>query len=150
LGVVSTPTQTGSDLHKFKIAQPYKSDSVPRLVFTITTDNGQTPQPTGSAWYVAMKLVNGATTTYKGVHMAWKPTSPATPTFESYTPGANNSGGVDGRFVTPGSTKPAEASSSYASPFNKVVIVVKANDLGLSPGDTISGFVSGVSQSTDP
>src|SRR6059058_3296820 len=150
LGVISTPAPPGSDLLKFQIAQPYQSDGVPRLVFTINTNNGQSPQPTGSAWYVAMKLINGATTTYKAVHMAWNPTSPAAPTFESYTPGANNSGGVDGRFVTPGSTKPAEASSSYAAPFNKVVIVVKASDLGLSPGDTISGFVSGVSQSTDP
>src|SRR5207245_419340 len=60
------------------------------------------------------------------------------------------SGGVDGRFVTPGTNKPAEASSGYASPFNKAVIVVKASDLGLNPGDTIGGFVSGVSQSTDP
>jgi PKD repeat protein len=34
-------------------------------------------------------------------------------------------------------------------PYNKVIIVVKASDLGLSPGDTIS-FVSGVTQSTDP
>ena len=97
-----------------------------------------------------MKIINGATTTYKGVHMAWKPTSPTTPIFESYTPGANNSGGVDGRFVTPGSEVPAQPGSSYASPFNKVVIVVKASDLGLAPGDTISGFVSAVSQSTDP
>ena len=45
---------------------------------------------------------------------------------------------------------PAEPSSSYAAPFNKVVIVVNASDLGLNPGDTISGFVAGVSQSTDP
>jgi hypothetical protein len=150
LGVVTTPAPPGSDLLSFYIAQPYQSDGIPRLVFTINTNNGQTPQPTGSAWYVAMKIVNGATTTYKGVHMAWNPSSPSTPTFESYTPGANTSGGVDGRFVTPGSQKPAEASSSYASPFNKVVIVVKASDLGLAPGDTISGFLSAVSQSTDP
>ena len=89
LGVVSAPPgPPGSDLLKFQIAQPYQSDGVPRLVFTITTDNGQSPQPTGSAWYVAMKIINGATTTYKGVHMAWKPTSPTTPIFESYAPGA--------------------------------------------------------------
>src|SRR5207245_3452105 len=53
---------------------------------------------------------------------------------------------VDGRFVTAGSQKPAEASSGYAQPLNKVLIVVNASDLGLTPGDTISGFVSGVSQ----
>src|SRR5437016_13178257 len=69
-----------------------------------------------------------------------------TPSIDSYTPAPNGSGGVDGRFVTTGSQKPAEASSGYAPPFNKVVIVVKASDLGLNPSDTISGFVSGVSQ----
>jgi hypothetical protein len=147
LGIISTPAPPGSDLLKFQISQPYQSDGIPRLVFTISTcDNGQSPQPTGSAWYVAMKIGSG----YKGVHMAWLPTAPTTPTFESYTPGANNSGGVDGRFVTPGSQKPAEATSNYVAPFNKVIIVVKASDLGLNPGDTISGFVSAVSQSTDP
>ena len=90
-----------------------------------------------------MKIIKNGTTTYKGVHMTWNGT---TPTFESYTPAPNGSGGVDGRFVTAGSQKPAEPSSGYAPPFDKVVIVVKASDLGLNPGDTISGFVSGVSQ----
>jgi len=146
LGIVSTPAPPGSDLLKFQIAAPYQTDGIPRLVFTITTDNGQSPQPPGSAWYVAFQI--GAN--FKAVHMAWKPTSPTTPIFESYTPGANNTGGVDGRFVTPGSEIPAEATSSYITPFNQVVIVVKASDLGLNPGDTINGFVSAVSQSTDP
>jgi hypothetical protein len=94
-----------------------------------------------------MKIIHGSTTTYKGVHMAW---SGPTPIFESYTAGANTSGGVDGRFVVSGSQRPAEVGSRYSAPFNKVVIIVKASDLGLAPGDTISGFVSGVSQSTDP
>jgi len=147
LGVVTTPAPPGSDLLSFQIAQPYAADGIPRLVFTINTDAGESPQPPGSAWYVAMKIINGTTTTYKGVHMAWTGTSP---TFESYTPGANTSGGVDGRFVTTGSQEPAEPESTYAAPFNKVVIVVKASDLGLNPGDSIAGFVSGVSQSTDP
>jgi PKD repeat protein len=48
--------------------------------------------------------------------------------------------------VKAGSQIPADPSSGYTAPFNKVVIVVKASDLGLNPGDTISGFVSGVSQ----
>jgi hypothetical protein len=80
---------------------------------------------------------------YRAVHMTWNGT---TPVFESYTPSPNGSGGVDGRFVTAGSQRPAEPSSGYAPPYNKVIIVVKASDLGLSPGDTISGFVAGVSQ----
>jgi len=95
-----------------------------------------------------MKIPDPAPATtfhYRAVHMTW---NGATPTFESYTPAPNGSGGIDGRFVTSGSQKPAEPSSGYAPPFNKVVIVVKASDLGLSPGDTIAGFVSGVSQTT--
>ena len=143
LGIVPTPAPPGSDLLSFQIAQPYASDNIIRLAFTVNTDNGESPQPIGSSWYVAMKIIKNGTTTYKGVHMTWNVT---TPMFESYTPAPNGSGGVDGRFVTAGSQKPAEPSSGYAPPFNKVVIVVKASDLGLNPGDTISGFVSGVSQ----
>ena len=143
LGIFPSPAPPGSDLLSFQIAQPYAGDNVIRLAFTINTDNGESPQPLGSSWYVAMKIIKNGTTTYKGVHMTWNGT---TPTFESYTPAPNGSGGVDGRFVTAGSQKPAEASSGYAPPFNKVVIVVKASDLGLNPGDIISGFVSGVSQ----
>ena len=92
--------------------------------------------------------MNGATVTYKGVHMAF--TNPSTPVFESYTPSPNNGGGVDGRFVEPGSQHPAEAGSNYDGPNGKITIIVKASDLGLNPGDTIAGFVSGVSQSSDP
>jgi len=147
LGVVTTPAPPGSDLLSFQIAQPYAADGVAKLVFTINTNAGQSPQVPGSAWYVAMRIVSGATTRYKGVHMAWNGT---TPIFESYTPAPNNAGGVDGRFVTVGSQKAAEPGSSYAAPYNKVIIVVKASDLGLNPGDLIDGFVSAVSQSTDP
>ena len=150
LGVISTPAPPGSDLLKFQIAQPYQPDGVPRLVFTITTDNGQSPQPTGSAWYVAMKVPTSADPSgYKAVRMAWKATSPTTPVFESYTPAPNNGGGVDGRFVTASSEKPLESTSNYQSPFNQVVLVVKASDLGLNPGDVISGFVVGTEQSTN-
>jgi hypothetical protein len=153
-GLVTTPAPPGADLKSFQLTQPFEADGIPRLVFTINTwDNGHSPQPTGSAWYVAMKIpgpdptVPGDTSAvhYRGVHMIWNST---TPTFESYIPGANGAGGVDGRFVA-SVIGPAEASSSYAPPFNKVIIVVKASDLGLNPGDTISGFVSGVSQ-TEP
>jgi hypothetical protein len=93
-----------------------------------------------------MKIADPAPATtfhYRAVHMAW---NGSTPVFESYTPGANNSGGVDGRFVVAGSAKPADPSSSYAAPYDKVVIVVSASDLGLQAGDVISGFVAGVSQ----
>ncbi len=147
LGIVTTPAPPGADLRSFRLAQPYAVDGVVKLAFTINTNNGQAPQPPGTAWYVAFKIADPAPATtfrFRAVHMAWNGT---TPVFESYTPAPNNAGGVDGRFVAAGSTKPADPSSSYAAPFNEVVIVVKASDLGLNPGDTITGFVSGVSQS---
>ncbi len=149
VGLISTPAPPGSDLLSFQLAQPFQNDGVPRLVFTINTD----PNPTatgvpGSATYVALKIVKGATTTYSAVHMSW--TNPSTPTFESYVPSPNNGGGVDGRFVEPGTQKPAEAGSNYAGPLGKITIIVKASDLGLSPGDTVAGFVAGVTQSSDP
>ena len=151
LGLVG-PAPAGTDLLSFQLAQPFQTDGIIRLVFTINTDPGMSPQPADSSWYVAMQIpgpdpsVSGDTSKvhFRGVHMTW---NGATPTFESYTPSTNNAGGTDGRFVTAGSQKPAEPGSSYASPFNQVVIIVKASDLGLNPGDTITGFLSGVSQS---
>ena len=135
----------GTDLKSFQIAQPDAADpSQIKLFFTINTDPGQAVQPVGSSWYVAMKLVNGSTTTYKGVRMTW---NGLTPTFESYTPGPSSAGTIDGRFVTSGTQKPAEPESSYGAPYDKVLIVVKASDLGLNTGDIVSGFVSGVAQS---
>src|SRR5207249_3139437 len=116
------------------------------VVKAINAHPAESPQPIGSSWYVAMKIADpppAPTFHYRAVHMTWNGT---TPVFESYTPAPNGSGGIDGRFVTAGSQRPAEPTSGYAPPFNKVVIVIKASDVGLNPGDTISGFVSGVSQ----
>ena len=91
--------------------------------------------------------MNGATVTYKGVHMAF--TNPSIPCSNPHAR-PENGGGVDGRFVEPGSQHPAEAGSNYDGPNGKITIIAKASDLGLNPGDTIAGFVSGVSQSSDP
>lgn len=149
INLIATPAPPGSDLLSLQLAQPLQNDGIPRLVFTINTDPNPTgTEPPGSAWYVAMKIVNGATTTYTGVHMAFS--NPTTPVFESYTPSGNTAGGVDGRFVTPGSQKPAEPGSNYNAALGRITIIVKASDLGLQPGDAISGFLAGVSQSSDP
>ena len=147
LGIVNTPAPAGSDLVSFQLAQPDQTDGIPRLVFTINTDaNPTNTEPTGWSAYVAMKLVRGTTTTYKGVHLTFNPTA----TFESYTPAPNSAGGIDGRFVTAGSRRPAEPGSNYDGANGKITIIVKATDLGLAPGDVINGFVAGTSQTTDP
>jgi hypothetical protein len=157
INFTSTPAPPGSDLLLFQLAQPFQNDGIPRLVFTVSTDPNPTSTGTpGSAWYVAMQIPgpdpavpnDTSAVHYRGVHMAF--TNPSTPVFESYAPSPNNGGTVDGRFVKPASQKPAEPGSNYNGPAGKITIIVKASDLGLTPGSTISGFVSGVAQSTDP
>jgi len=148
-GVLNGGAPAGADLQAFQLAQPLALDGNITLTFTLHTDAGQSPQPPGSAWYVAMKVADPApasTFHYVAVHMAWTGSSP---TFESYVPGANTNGDVDGRFVEPGSTKPA-LSGSYDAPYDTIVITVAASDLGLAHGDHIVGFIAGSAQTTDP
>ncbi|HZP65953.1 MAG TPA: sialidase family protein [Rudaea sp.] len=147
-GLVAGAAPAGTDLLEFDLAQPLALDGVPKLIFTLKTDAGESPQPPGSAWYVAMKVADAppaSTFHYTAVHMAW---SGATPVFESYVPSPNSNGDVDGRFVTPGSTKPA-LSGSYDAPYDRITIVASAADMGLNPGDHVFGFVVGSSQTTD-
>jgi PKD repeat protein len=142
-----TPSSNGTDMLAAHLSQPFVQDGVLKFVFTMDTDPGTDTQPPGSGWFIAMKVPDAQAQggfRYTGVRMD----GGTTPTFASYTPGANTSGGVDGRFVD--AEKPAEPQSHYDSANGKIVIVVKASDLGLKPGDTIAGFVSGSSQSTDP
>jgi len=148
-GVLDGGAPAGTDLQSFQLAQPLALDGNIKLTFTLHTDPGQSPQPPGSAWYIAMKIADpppASTFRYAAVHMAWTGT---TPTFESYVPGPNTSGDVDGRFVNPGSNQPA-LSGSYDAPYDTIVITVTASALGLNHGDHIVGFISGSSQTTDP
>ncbi|MGI9114592.1 MAG: hypothetical protein ACR2FX_06075, partial [Chthoniobacterales bacterium] len=144
----SLSPEPGTDMLSASIAQPYSSDGSTKLVFTIKTDPAaSSTHPTGSAWYLAMKVpgATAGTFRYTGVRMEYNSTTP-TGGFYYYTPGANSSGGVDGRFVdaetqTPGSYDPATGT---------ITITVNASDLGLSAGSVILGFVSGSTQTTDP
>ncbi|MGH3008550.1 MAG: PKD domain-containing protein [Gaiellaceae bacterium] len=135
----------GTDLSSLQLAQPYSSDGSLKLRFELNTDPGVNPQAPGSYWYVSFKTPNGV----HGVRMWFDPTSPSAPTFQSYIAAPNSSGGVDGRFVLSGSTKPADASSFYDPATGTIVIVVSASDLGLSAGDTITGFNSASVQGVD-
>lgn len=142
----STTGTAGTDLKSFQLAQPYAEDGNIKLRFEINTDVGQTEQAPGSYWYVSFKTPDG---TVRGVRMVYPQdsTSPAMPQFESYVASPNSSGTIDGRFVEDGSEKPADSSSFYDAANGKIVIVVPAADLGLAPGDAITGFNSAVVQS---
>lgn len=148
----SLSPEPGTDLLSASVAQPYAADGNTKLIFTLKTDPavGAT-HPTGSGWYLAMKLAGNdpepAPQTgfhYRGVRMEY--TSPATPSFFYYTPGSNSSGGVDGRFVDSETAAPG----SYDPATGTITITLNASDLGLNPGSQILGFVSGSSQTTDP
>jgi hypothetical protein len=142
LGFVSG-APPGSDLLRLQMVQPFAADGIVKIVFLIQTDPGQSPQPPASAWYVSMKSPDGQV---HGVHMAWKST---TPSFESYIASASQGGGTDGRFVDPATVKPAEPESKYEPDKGLITIVVKASDLGWTPGGVVGGFNAAVTQSTD-
>jgi hypothetical protein len=127
----------GTDLHSLQVSEPYAPDGNVALRFQLNTDPGTTPQPPGSYWYVSFKVPDGSV---HGVRMWWDPTSPAAPTFQSYVAQPNTSGGVDGRFAASGSTKPVDPRSSYDAASGTIVIWAAPADLGLSAGDTITGF----------
>ena len=142
----STSPEPGTDMLSASIAQPFaSSDANIQLVFTIKTDPAASSvHPVGSAWYLAMKVpgATAGTFRYVGVRME----GGATNTFFWYVPGANTSGGVDGRFVNSKTSAPG----SYDPTTGTITITVLASDLGLSVGSTILGFVSGSTQTTDP
>jgi hypothetical protein len=137
----------GTDLLSFHLSQPFANGKPPKFVFTIRTDpNIAGVTPPGSGWYVAMKIADPAASSkfrYAGARMDG---SASGPTFSSYVPGANLSGGVDGRFVD--SSKPADPASNYDAASGKITIVIKASDLGFTPGTKVLGFVSGTTQTT--
>jgi hypothetical protein len=139
----SLSPEPGTDLLAASIAQQNGN-----LLFTIKTDPSLANQhPIGSAWYLAMKVpgATAGTFRYTGVRMEF---TSAGPSFFSYTPGPNSSGGIDGRFVD--AEQPADPSSSYNASTGQIIIVVKPSDLGLATGSKIVGFVAGSSQTTDP
>ena len=142
----STTGTPGTDLTSLQLSQPFESDGSLKLRFQLNTDPGMNPQPPGSYWYVSFKTPDGSV---HGVRMWFDPSAPSTPTFQSYVAAGNTSGTVDGRFVQSGSTKPADPASFYDPTTGTIVIVASASDLGLSAGDTITGFNSASVQGVD-
>nr|MBV6628758.1 hypothetical protein [Oceanococcus sp. HetDA_MAG_MS8] len=90
----------------------------------------------GSAIYASFSP--GASQTVFGVRMAVDQQGAVS--FFSYVAGANNDGGVDGRFVEAGSERPANSASTFDAS-GEVVIFVRPQDIGLlNPGETLTGF----------
>ena len=135
----------GTDLLSFQLAQPYAPDGNIKLRFQLNTDPGQNQQPPDSYWYVSFKEPDGKV---HGVRMQF-PAGTLGPSFESYVAAPNSSGATDGRFVQSGSEKPADPASFYDFADGIIVNVVPIGDLGLKPGDLISGFNSAAVQSVN-
>jgi hypothetical protein len=76
--------------------------------------------------------------------MVFTAKSPSIPRFQSYIAAPDGNGVTDGRTVLPGSEKKAAKGSSYDPAAGTIVIDVPISQLGLKPGDTITGFNSAV------
>jgi PKD repeat protein len=135
-----------SDLIALNIVQPEVGSGQPALLhFVLSTSTGPSAVlPPNRAWYVSFQDKANA---YHGVRAITDAVGQLS--FQSYTPGPNSGGGVDGRFVVSGSEQPLEAGSEFGAD-GKLRLVVKADAVGLSGiGDTISGFNAGVVQNID-
>lgn len=143
-GVVPVPAGPGMDLFALKLAQPPSAGGVVKLIFRIETDPGVSPQPVGSGWYASFRCPDGKV---RGVRIFWGGPQPS---FQSYVAETNFSGGTDGRFPDPATIKPAEPESSYNPEAGIIDIVVKASDLAINAGETISGFNAASTFTTDP
>jgi len=134
----------GHDLLAFHISQPRPPDGVtPHLVFRIQTDPGGVPNAS-TAWFVSFIAPNGQV---RGVRMTGA--LDGQPVFQSYVAGASSGGVRDGRFVE--SSLPAESASTFDPQTGAITIWVKASAFGLTaPGQSLTGFNSGVTVTTAP
>ncbi len=135
-------TTENQDLLSASVAQPFAASGNPNFVFTIKVASLAT-LTAGSGYYVSFNTPAG----FRGVRM--QVVNPTAPTFITYTPSANNAGGVDGRFV--GANSPAAAGSNYNAATGVITIVATPASIGLaSVGEMLQGFNGGVTQSSDP
>lgn len=110
------------------------------LTFTIKTAGFSGPAlPPNAAWFASFENADGS---IYGVRLQSDPTGAES--YFSYRPGANNSGGVDGRFVEAGTEKPAEGSFSADG---TITITLKASAVGMEPGTGLGPFNGGTVQS---
>lgn len=136
-------TTSDQDLLSASLAQPFQASGNPLLVFTLKVAQLETLTP-GSDYYISFQIPGGG---FRGVRM--RVTNPMAPTFFAYTPAPSSGGIIDGRFVTAGSEIPAQPGSGF-TPEGTITIIVRPQDVGVTPGELLSGFNAGVTQSTNP
>lgn len=144
-GQTAATIPVGTDLHYLRLAQVMAGGSE-ALRFQVGTDPASlTPPSPGTFWEVSLHAPDGQV---HGVRMVFLSKSPTTPVFESYIaapdPSGPTAGQVTGRTVLPGSEKKAIKGSSYDPATGTIVINAPIGDLGLKPGDTITGFNAAV------
>ena len=141
-GIVPSEAQ---DLRYMHIAHPYVESGDQELVIRlgITSTDGFLP---GSSYFVSFVTNAG----FRGVRMQL--VDPAAPEFFWYVPGANNAGGVDGRFVDAQTPITGEVDDQL----NEIRFFVNPAVFGLDAGSEdaalhkIRDFNAGVVQSSDP
>lgn len=112
------------------------------LTFRILTDGSGAALPPAAAWFSSFETPDGVV---YGVRLQTGPTGAES--YFSYVAAPNNAGGIDGRFVTAGSEKPAEAGEFGAD--GVISITVKASNIGISgAGQTLGPFNAATTQST--
>lgn len=113
------------------------------LTFRILTDGAGTVLPPAAAWFSSFETPDGVV---YGVRLQTGPTGAKS--FFSYVAGASNAGTIDGRFVTAGTEKPAEAGSEFGDD-GVITIIVKASNIGITGAGQILGpFNAATTQST--
>lgn len=131
----ATDMQANHDLVSVAAAYPYVDGKNDPLVFTLKVASLSTLTP--RTFYFA-SFANPAGVIY-GVRMSVDVTGKVS--FVSYKAGANNSGGVDGRFVD--TSLPARSESSYSAD-GTITIAINPADVGAAAGQTLTGFNGGV------
>lgn len=127
------------DLLGLSLAQSGSGEDT-ALTFTLKTAGFSGPAlPPNAAWFASFENADGS---IYGVRLQSDPTG--TGSYFSYRPGANNAGGVDGRFVEAGTEKPAEGSFTADG---TITITIKASAVNMEPGTGLGPFNGGTVQS---
>jgi hypothetical protein len=132
----------GMDLRYMRLAETTTGGKLD-LRFQIGTDRASatTPPASGTFWETSFQGADGQV---HGVRMVFTSKSPSTPTFQSFIAAPDAKGTTDGRTVKRGSEQKADKGSSYDPASGTIVINVPIKQLGLKPGDTITGFNTAV------